>query len=123
MNQTNIKVDPNDKKIRLEKFMVKKIVIGIIQGNQFLYLSFRFDYKVSSRFLQCLSLCFPISFSWWVPFIIYFPLNDLDLPLVNHSCLHLSACPIEHPLRLLCALGQPIYPFSGVFSTLMRSES
>ena len=28
MNQTNIKVDPDDKKMKLDKFMVKKIVIG-----------------------------------------------------------------------------------------------
>ena len=51
MNQTNIRVDPDDKKIKLDRFVVKKIVIGIVQGDQFLYLSFRFDYKVSSRFL------------------------------------------------------------------------
>ena len=51
MNQTNIKVDLDNKKMKLDKFVVKKIVIGIIRGDQFLYLSFRFDYKVSSRLL------------------------------------------------------------------------
>ena len=51
MNQTNIKIDLNDKKTKLDKFVVKKIIIGIIRGDQFLYLSFRFDYKVSSRLL------------------------------------------------------------------------
>ena len=60
MNQTNIKVDLVDKKMKLDRFMVKKIVLDIVQGDQFLYLSFRFDYKVSSRLLQCFSLCFPI---------------------------------------------------------------
>ena len=33
MNQTNIKVDPDDKKIKLNKFMVKKIVLGTIRGD------------------------------------------------------------------------------------------
>ena len=61
MNQTNIKVDPDDKKMKLNRFVVKKIVLGTVRGDQFLYLSFRFDYKVSSRLLQCLSLCFSIS--------------------------------------------------------------
>ena len=56
MNQTNIKVYLDDKKMKLDKFMVKKIVIGTIKGDQFLYLSFKFDYKVSSRLLQCFSL-------------------------------------------------------------------
>ena len=51
MNQTNIKVDLDDKKMKLDRFVVKKIVLGTIRGDQFLYLSFRFDYKVSSRFL------------------------------------------------------------------------
>ena len=67
MNQTNIKVDPDDKKMKLDRFMVKKIVIDIVQGDQFLYLSFRFDYKVSSRLLQCFSLCFPIPLSHCSP--------------------------------------------------------
>ena len=64
MNQTNIKVDPDDKKMKLYKFVVKKIIIGIIRGDQFLYLSFKFDYKVSSRLLQWSSLPFPIPFPW-----------------------------------------------------------
>ena len=51
MNQTNIKVDPDDKKMKLDRFMVKKIIIGIVRRYQFLYLTFRFDYKVSSRLL------------------------------------------------------------------------
>ena len=51
MTQTNIKVDPDDKKIKLDRFVVKKIVLGTVQGDQFIYLSFRFDYKVSSRLL------------------------------------------------------------------------
>ena len=67
MNQTNIKVDPDDKKMKLDRFMVKKIIIDIVQGDQFLYLSFMFDYKVSSRLLLCFSLCFPIPLSHCSP--------------------------------------------------------
>ena len=60
MNQTNIKVDPDDKKMKLDRFVVKKIVFNTVRGYQFLYLSFRFDYKVSSRFLQCFFFSFSI---------------------------------------------------------------
>ena len=41
MNQTNIKVDPDDKKMKLDRFVVKKIVIGTIRGDQFLYFFFQ----------------------------------------------------------------------------------
>ena len=123
MNQTNIRVDLDDKTMKLERFVVKKIVLGTVRGDQFLYLSFRFDYKVSSRFLQCFSLRFLIPFPQWVPSIIQFPLNDLGLPLVDHPGLHLRACSIGHPLRPLYALGQPIQPCSRVFSTLMQPKS
>ena len=71
MNQTNIKVDSDDKKMKLYKFVVKKIIIGIIRGDQFLYLSFRFDYKVSSKSLQCYSLHFPIPLSLFPLLLLY----------------------------------------------------
>ena len=34
--------------MKIDWFNLKKIVIGIVWGDQFLYISFRFDYKVSS---------------------------------------------------------------------------
>ena len=40
MNQTNIKVDSDDKKMKLDKFVVKKIVFDIVRRDQFLYLFF-----------------------------------------------------------------------------------
>ena len=38
MNQTNIRVDPDDKKMKLDRFVVKKIVIGIVQSS-YIFLS------------------------------------------------------------------------------------
>ena len=105
INQTNIRVDLDDKTMKLDRFVVKKIVLGTVRGDQFLYLSSRFDYKVSFRFLQCFSLRFLIPFPWWVPSIIQFPLNDLGPPLVDHPGLHLRACSIGHPLRLPLCVG------------------
>ena len=58
MNQTNVKVDLDDKRMKLDRFVVKKIVLGSVRGDQFLYISFRFDYKVNSESLQCFSLSF-----------------------------------------------------------------
>ena len=48
MNQTISKVDLDDKKIKLDWFNLKKIVLDIIRGDQFLYISLKFDYKFNS---------------------------------------------------------------------------
>ena len=48
MNQTTNKVDLGDKGMKINKFKLKKNVLGNVQGDWFLYISFRFDYKVSS---------------------------------------------------------------------------
>ena len=48
INQTNTKVNSDDKKMKIDKFMLKKIVISKVRGDLFLYISFRFDYKINS---------------------------------------------------------------------------
>ena len=48
MNQITTKVDSDDKRMKLNKFELKKIVFGVVQGDQFLYNSFKFDYKYNS---------------------------------------------------------------------------
>ena len=39
MSQSTIKVDPNNKEIKIHWFKLKKIVLGIIRRDQFLYIS------------------------------------------------------------------------------------
>ena len=87
------------------------------------YTVLKLNYKFDSWLLQCFSLHLVIPFPWSVPSVIQLLLNYLGLPLVAHPGLHLSVCPIGHPLRLLCALGRPIQPCSRVFSTIMQPES
>ena len=55
------KVNSNDKNRKIDWFQLKKIVFGTIQGDQFLYISLRFDYKFASWLLQCFSLDFSIT--------------------------------------------------------------
>ena len=45
MNQKTSKVDFDDNKIKIDWFNLKKIVLGTVQGDQFLYISLKFDYK------------------------------------------------------------------------------
>ena len=45
MNQTTSTVDPDNKKMKIDWFNLKEIILGTIQGDQFLYISLKFDYK------------------------------------------------------------------------------
>ena len=45
MNWTTSKVDPNDKDKKIDKFLLQKVVLGTVRGDQFLCIAFRFDYK------------------------------------------------------------------------------
>ena len=38
MSQTKSKVDPDDKKMKIDWFNIKKIVLGIVREDQFLYI-------------------------------------------------------------------------------------
>ena len=48
MNQIITKLDSYDKRMKIDKFKLKKIVLGTVRGDQFLYISLKFDYKFSS---------------------------------------------------------------------------
>ena len=48
MNQTTTKVDLDDKRMKIDKFMPKKIVLGKVQRDLFLYISLKFGYKCNS---------------------------------------------------------------------------
>ena len=66
----NLKVDLDDKKMKIVWFNVKKIVLSIVRGYQSLYISLKFNYKFNSWLLQCFSLIFSILSPWKVFYII-----------------------------------------------------
>ena len=99
INQTNVKVDPDDKRMKLDRFVVKKIVLGTVRGDQFLYISFKFDYKVSSRLLQCFSLDFWSPILIAPPYYIFFPLFLSTLHM-QARLVDLNTCPISPFLYL-----------------------
>ena len=49
-------VDPNDNKVKIDWFYLKKVVLGTVRGYQFLYIILEVDYKYSSY-------CYSISLS------------------------------------------------------------
>ena len=50
MSWVTIIIDPDDNKVKIDWFYLKKIVLGTIQGDQFLYISLEFDYKHNSYY-------------------------------------------------------------------------
>ena len=69
-------MDSDDKKMKIDWFKLKKIVLDTVRGVQLLYISLKFDYKYNSWLLQCFSL--RVSF----PFYTIFPFH-LHLPRAN----------------------------------------
>ena len=51
VNQTTNKVKLDDKRMKMNKFELKKIAIGTVREDQFLYIYFKFDYKYNSGLL------------------------------------------------------------------------
>ena len=122
MNHTNTKADSNDKGMKIDRFMMKIIVLGKVQGYPFLYIILKFDYKFSSRLLQCFSLNFSIpSFSALSFFYTFFPFH-LFTP---HACqiVGVDTCPISTSHKSPHSSCKAEIYCSGITSTLMRSKS
>ena len=45
MSWVAIIVDPNDNKVKIDWFYLKKMVLGTVQGDQFLYIILEVHYK------------------------------------------------------------------------------
>ena len=72
------RVGLNDKNRKIDWFKLKKIVLGTVRGDQFLYISLKFDYKFGSWLLQCFSLDFLIPLSHCLFLLLYsLPLSSL----------------------------------------------
>ena len=51
VNQTTNKVKLDDKRMKMNKFELKKIVLDTVREYQFLYIYLNFDYKYNSGLL------------------------------------------------------------------------
>ena len=50
MSLVAIIVDPNDNKVKIDWFYLKKVVFGTVRGDQFLYIILEVDYKYRSYY-------------------------------------------------------------------------
>ena len=109
MNQTTSKVDSNDKKMKIDGFILNKVVIGTVRRDQFLYTSLKFDYKFNSWLLQYFSLNFLIPPSLGSSFCFipsfFFPLYHPHVEQIAS----IDPCPIKTFLKsLVIAIRQKI---------------
>ena len=73
MSWITIIVDPNDNKVKIDWFYLKKIVIGTVRGDQFLYIILEVDNKyilIATIFLSQFSDSFSHGF---LPILYYSP--------------------------------------------------
>ena len=70
MSLVAIIVDPNDNKVKIDWFYLKKIVLGTVRGDQLLYIILEVDYKYSS-YCYNISLSILRSLSLRVFFLFY----------------------------------------------------
>ena len=72
MSWTTNRVDSDYKKKKIDWFKLKEIVLGAVRGDQFLYISLKFDYKYNFWLPQCFSLSFSIPLSQSISSILYY---------------------------------------------------
>ena len=78
MNQKITRMDSDDKIMKMNKFELKKIVLGTVREDQFLSISLKFDYKYNYGLLQYFSLSFSIPLSYCLFLLLYsLPLSSL----------------------------------------------
>ena len=122
MSWTTYKVGSKDKKRKIDWFEVKKIILGTVWEDQFLYISHKFDYNFGSWLLQCFSLDFrsPILLALpsFIPFSLFIPTLHVQARLFD-----LDTCPISpFPKSLGSSCKAKCY-CSGITSIIMWPES
>ena len=88
MSWVAIIMDPNDNKVKIDWFSLKKIVLDIDRGDQFLYIFLEVDYKYSSY-------CYNISF-------LIFRSLSLRASLLFYTIFSLSSLPFTCRLDYWC---------------------
>ena len=122
MNQKNTKVDSDDKRMKIDRFMLKKIVLSKVRGDLFLYISFRFDYKVIS---YCYSVFLLVSQSHFpIASLFFYTLFPFHLyPPRAGQTVGIDTCPISTFPKSSCSSCKAENHCLGITSTLMRPES
>ena len=114
--------DSNDNKVKIDWFYLKKIVTGIIQGDQFLYISLEFNYKSSSQYYSLLlSILRSLSLGSSFYFILSFFFH-LYPPCVD-QIVGVDSYPISTFLKSLGSSCKAKNYYSSITFSLIRPKS
>ena len=116
-------MDLDHNKAKIDWFYLKKIILGTIRGDQFLYIFLEFGYKHSSC---CYSVFLSISrsHSLRVFFLFYIIFLLSSLPSTYRlDCWCVVPCPVSTFLKSLGSSYKVENYCSGITFSLMRSES
>ena len=115
-------VGSNDNKVKINWLYLMKIVLGTIRGDQFLNIIHEFDYKYLS-YCYNVSLLIILSLSLRISLLVYtiFPFHLY--PLHADQIVGVDSCPISTFLKSLGSSYKAENYYSGITSSLIRSES
>ena len=123
LSQTTIIVDPNGKKVRINQFYLKKIVLGTIQGDHFLYI---FLLNLITSLVSVVTVFFPQFFDPppFRGFFLFYTIIFLPSPpFTCRSSCWLCFLSHQHLPEVSGSSYKAKNHYSGITSTLMRPES
>ena len=122
MSCITVRMDLEDNKVKVDWIYLKKFVLAIVQGDQFLYIlleigyKYSFDcYSISLSILQSLSLRISLLFYTISPFHLYPPRAD--------QIAGVGSCPISTFLKSLGSSWKVENYYSCITSLLMQPKN
>jgi len=105
------KVSPIDRNRETGSIELEKVILGMVRGDQFLYIHFKFDYRVGSWLLQCFSCDFSIPIHGG-SFTLY---SSLQTILILHLSIIQAVTRVLVPSDTLSALLWVIVAKAALF--------
>ena len=115
-------MDPGHNKVKIDQFYLKKIVLSIIRGDQFLYIFLEFGYKHSSCHYSVFSQIFnpfPLRYSFCFILSSFFHLY----PSCVDQIVGVDPCPISNFQKSLGSSYKAENYCSSITFSLIRPES
>ena len=107
--------------MKIYKFKLKKIVLDTVWGDQFLYISLKFDYKYNSWLLQSFPFVSPSPSLIATSFFYTLFLFHLYPPHAGQM-VGIDTCPISTFLKFLYDSCKGENHYLGIASTLMQPK-
>ena len=123
MSWTTSKMDSNDKKRKIDWFELKKIVLGEVRGDQFIYIYIYISSLITNSVLDCYNVFLLVSRSPSLIDSFFYTIFPFHLyPPRAGQIFGVDTCLISTFLKSLYSSCKVENHCSGIISTLMRLE-